>query len=304
MKKIIFALVAFWFLQSIAYCAAGSTGAEFLKLNLSARSGAMGDAWIADHHGGVLESWHNPAMLSGLTQQQAAFAYCRQPLGVNFNQLSYARELKFVKATAAFSALYGNYGDLEETRVNVGHNQGTKTGNSFDADDAAGSITIAKAMTPELSLGIALRFFRQTIADTSAQGTAFDAGSIYESPNWPLNFGIAIKNMGPNYRFESEDIALPLTISGAISSTLFSKSLLLAFNLEKAQGVDLESKFGLEYNFKETFFVRAGQKNLIQPEDKFTFGAGLRWKSYTLDYAVDPFAALGQTHRISISANF
>jgi hypothetical protein len=60
--------------------------------------------------------------------------------------------------------------------------------------------------------------------------------------------------------------------------------------------------YGLEYNFKNIFMVRAGYNDVRQ----FTIGAGVKLPKLNIDYSFAKFSGssdetLGDTHRISLT---
>lgn len=95
---------------------------------------------------------------------------------------------------------------------------------------------------------------------------------------------------------ESEE-RLPSAIQMGISY-FPSPSVKLYLELEKDLEIDPLVRSGLEYNFKDWLFLRAGVKS--NPGDLF-FGFGLEPGKFVIDYAFGQNTALGSTHHLSLA---
>ncbi|MCI0531211.1 MAG: hypothetical protein L0Y74_04575, partial [candidate division Zixibacteria bacterium] len=59
--------------------------------------------------------------------------------------------------------------------------------------------------------------------------------------------------------------------------------------------------FGVEYSYRQQYFARLGYKGSSQNQNDFSFGLGVNYRSYTIDYALVPFkSGLGQSHQVAL----
>ena len=140
-------------------------------------------------------------------------------------------------------------------------------------------------MTDRIRFGTNVKIISESVADVSATGYAFDFGIQYKGGETGFNFGIAIKNLGPTMRFNGpgldrtiqglngqistqrvvlQDFDLPTALDIGISWGKMFKNdmgLTLAASFTNNSFTSDEFKFGLEYTYKEIFYVR-GAYNL------------------------------------------
>ena len=139
-----------------------------------------------------------------------------------------------------------------------------------------------------------------------ATGMAFDFGVQYRNLVPGFHFGVALKNLGPDMRFDGNDIEYFATTSTEPGAAARPARLTLAkfdlpvtfelgvgysYNFNEDHHTSLYGNFrnfnlgsdqymgGLEYGFRELFFLRAGYLGTQQNEDNIfgpTFGAGLQ----------------------------
>ena len=161
-------------------------------------------------------------------------------------------------------------------------------------------LAYGKKLGQKLALGIQINYFRSYIgADYgSAQAVSFEIG-IYSKLSEKLELGAHIFNpigveIGKNTP-ESIPIAFQLGLLYHID-----KNLLLATEVEKILDQKQSYKFGLEYLIGEHLSVRTG---IATAPTLFTFGFGLKMKSFLLDIGTGFHQTLGFTPRVSLLFN-
>jgi len=76
--------------------------------------------------------------------------------------------------------------------------------------------------------------------------------------------------------------------------------MLFAFDLSHPRDYTQQYQVGLEYAFKEMFFLRAGYKANFD-EEGLTLGAGVKYNNYRIDYSFNDYGDyLGNVHRFTI----
>lgn len=297
-----------------AAAGAGTQGAQFLNLGVSARSIAMGNAYAAVPFGGVIAANYNPAGLYGTVRPELALMHYRYILDSNISYVGYAQPLgKKSRVVIASNFIYGNFGSIEETQVAVGQDSGQKVGTNFSASDSAGTLTFAILPTKKLGLGINFKYVSQEIAGVRSSVPAGDIGLIYKMGR-KLSFGFVVRNLGPSLKFDKETVPLPQNfVLGVSYALLKSEMLLFVADFEKPRNQDLTLRFGGELNlgapaaassYIPRFSLRAGHDGFNEAGTGLSLGGGMRIGNYSLDYAFLPFGQLGEAHRISAAIRF
>ena len=304
MKRILSTIVLFASIGSAGYCAAGTDGAAFLNVEINPRANSLGEAYTSVPSAGALEASRNPAGLANLEKSEVAFGYYQRPLDLRFNTLAYAQRVRPWDMVFGVNMFYADYGSQDETQVDVGNDQGIKTG-SFRASDRLACLSASKLFREQIAVGANLKVFQQSIQSVNGLGYAFDLGGLYAVKNRPWNIGMALRNIGPEYSFGGTQVQLPMGYSVGSSYSFFSKALLLSADLEKIKNDTWRLKGGVEYNLRQKFFVRVGHTgHSDEGMQMFVFGGGVNLYGYVLDYSFDPFDVLGQSHRIALRYHF
>ncbi len=294
---------------------AGTTGVQFLNLGVSARSIAMGNAYTAISYGGVIAANYNPAGLYGTDRPEASFMHYQYILNSNFSYIGYAHPLgKSRRFVLGGNMIYGMYGNIEETQVNVGADSGSKTGKSFTGTDSAGTVTMMYVPTARLGVGLNLKYVSQEIAGLKSSVPAGDIGLLYRlGPK--LALGATVRNMGPDLKYDKDAVPLPLSYTfGVTYALLKSQMLIFSADFEKPLNQTLNVRFGGELNIGSSasarnaripqFSLRAGHDGFAEAGTGLSMGGGLRLGNYSVDYAFIPFGELGQAHRMSATVRF
>ncbi len=201
---------------------------------------------------------------------------------------------------------------------------------TFTAYDLAGTISYSKFINPKTSIGINLKIIQQKIEEETANGFAFDLGTLINlslagqaTYQLPLSLGFTIQNLGPQMKFINEGYNLPLTISAGLAYKIFSVCNLGLNVTHRVFEKRTEFGFGTEYWFLNTIALRGRYSisnlnnqlpnNQLTDLSKFGFGLGFKLSevitsevitSYQIDYSFLPYADLGNIHRLSFSARF
>lgn len=293
---------------------AGTTGAQFLNLGVSARSIAMGNAFTGVPSGGAISANYNPAGLYGTIQPEISFMHYRYILDSQFSYLGYAQPLgKNARAILAGNFVYGSYGLIDETQVNLGKDGGVKTGSRFGANDTAGTLTFAMVATKKLGIGVNLKYISQEIAGTSASGFAGDMGLLYKMGR-KLSFGLSVRNVGPDLKHEKDYVPLPINYLIGVSYSMFRETIQFLADIGKVRDQNPVVRFGGEVNLGHQFgfnspyvpqlAMRVGHDGFKEIGSAITAGMGLKVGNYSLDYAFIPFGQFGEAHRISATIRF
>lgn len=205
-------------------------------------------------------------------------------------------------------------GDIEETT----EIQPEGTGVVYSPTYLVANVSYARRMTDRIRFGTNIKLISENVADVSATGFAFDFGLQYVAGTTGLSFGIALKNLGPSLTFNGPGLDREIININGVKTTqrITLQSFDLPTNLELGVGFDREVykdftlgihagflnssfssdeyKFGLQFGYKNYFFVRGAftiYPNKETDESLWgpTFGAGVRYPfgsfSLAFDYA-------------------
>lgn len=314
LNLIIGAVVAVFGISNICLAGGvGTTGAQFLKIDPSARPLGMGGAYsaVVDDSNAV---FYNPAGIARLENREVSGTYLKYFQSVNYGSLA-AVLPQGGKNVFGIGINYLGVGDIpKRSATDVSDPEGDDApASTFGAMDTAVSIAYAlrnplPSVLEDMDLGVNLRFIYQTIDEESAFSVMLDIGAFYPV-NDKLALALNIQNVGMGVKFKDESDALPLNIKvGAAYKPI--AGLIIATDINEYI-VDqlLYASVGAEYWIKEFVALRAGYKfgydtASLGSTVGLSGGFGVRLGKMGLDYAFAPFGDLGDTHRVTYLIKF
>lgn len=291
--------------------APGSAGAEFLKFPQGARAAAMGESHVAVADDAYAAYW-NPAGLASLAYPSAAFTFNRALEGVDQQYFSFAYPLE------AGSTLDVNLTRLGMSSFQGYDAQGGKT-RQVGASDYALGLAYGRTVLRDLrgrsriDAGVNLKGIRSQLDKAEASTYAADLGvmGFLWRPSGPspagsdagVRLGLALRNLGPGLRFDSERAPLPLAWATGVAWKTYPRGDALTVSLDVAGASDTDPYLGtgLEYTAFRLVALRLGFKTDQDVGVGFRGGVGFRLKSIDVDYAFAGFGTLGQMHRVGLS---
>jgi hypothetical protein len=293
----------------------GTTSFQFLKLSLDARSAAMGDAAVSTVKTSEALFW-NPAGMRRTSGFDISTSYIDYFLDVTLYSGCASLPLGPSSAIGVF-AIVVDYGTIEVTDANhLGFNPDWTynpglTGEVIHPTASVFGLSFAHSVTDRLTFGLSAKYLREDLAVAKGSTISFDGGLLYETGWNSLRFGLSIKNFGPEVTFIKESYPVPETFAVGISAYLFSpneallmqttsQSLLFSYDLSHPRDYDQQHHVGLEYALGDFLFLRGGYK-INFDEEGLTYGFGVKYSNFRLDYAYDKFGdTLPGVHRLSI----
>ncbi|MEW6685910.1 MAG: PorV/PorQ family protein [Candidatus Edwardsbacteria bacterium] len=285
---------------------AGTSSFSFLKIGIGARPMAMGGAFVALSED-VTGSFWNPAGLALLRTRQGTSGYLNYVVGVKCGYLAYAQPFDKM-STIGLTLQYLSVGSMAEMDAS-----GKKI-RDFSPSDLAVNISYAYILQEDIFLGGNLKYLQESISKYKASGLAIDLGAIYETNFKGVTVGACLQNLGKKTKaFVTEKEKLPTGISVGVGYRPKATKVALAMDIVKPMDNKFNLRLGGEYQINEFIAIRGGYdsrgSDLKTGSDIDDFaglscGFGLKWKKYTFDYAFAPYAELGNTHWISLSARF
>jgi len=291
---------------------AGTTSFEFVRSQYSPRGAAMGGNLIAIKSD-IQSTLYNPAALAGDNFRQWGIHYTDHLLDFKAGHLIYSQPYR--NWGNFYSSLtYFSYGSFDET-----DDFGEQTGRTFGAGEFALTMGYSNTLGKGFDYGTAIKYIYSSLDKYNASAVALDAGIIYTvSSIEDFSIGVSIANLGftlDNYTTKEE--RLPFLVQLGLAKRLAHLPLLLTgsfqdMTMNEDHTTDFLERFGIggEFEVSQIIKLRLGYQNQINQDVKpvgrtilsgISFGLGINWHQFRLDYAYSNFGDLGSQNRIGIN---
>lgn len=275
--------------------AAGTTGAVFLNVGVSAKAEGMGGAGAAvvDDASAVTI---NPAAMVAVEGRQVSVMHNEYLLDINQEYAAYVSN--WGKRAIGGSIVYLDYGEQSEYD-NLNNYIG-----SFRPVDYALTAAYSAQHDESISWGVGLKYIKVKISDFSDSGFAIDAGIKYKPTPKGWTFAAVLRNLGDSIKLDENEDELPMTLVLATAYEFDKYPLVAAFDHFMINGEDPEYHLGLQYTINDMIALRTGYNSGYDIDDGFTFGVGLKYEDFGFDYAFIPSGEFGDAHRFSLNLKF
>ncbi|MDH5768316.1 MAG: PorV/PorQ family protein [Nitrospirota bacterium] len=304
MKKILLiVLVVMINVSRIPASDPGSTGANFLKINLAPRELAMGSVGIglADGPGAMFT---NPAGLGSIGYQSLSFFYNIWLEGMSAQYLSYIIPTGIGNFGA--TANYFAYGKIQGYDAS-----GTETSN-IDAYDLCFLLSYGRSeILKGVSGGLNFKVLHEKLEKEKAMafggdvGIKIDLGKSYNILKG-VSLGCSVKNIGTGLKFDKEKAPLPLSygVGIGVKRELLGEELNLGVDMNIPNDNSMYVGTGLEYWIKDIIAVRAGYNSKKDSSNGLSLGIGIKADIFSMNYAFVDYGELGYTHRMGMDIKF
>ncbi|MXY48460.1 MAG: PorV/PorQ family protein [Gemmatimonadetes bacterium] len=288
----------------------GQAGGLFLQIAPDARSTAMGETGVAHALGAQVPAW-NPGGLGFLEYSGVSGTYFKWlPYladDLYYLHFSYVHPVEGI-GTFGVSVPYLSLG--EQQRVSAtGDSQGT-----FKSSDMAVSLSYGALINDRLGVGSNLKIIRSALSDEDdGVGTSF-ALDVGVTARVMPRFTVAgvLQNLGTEIKYTDSNQGDPLSRNLKVGAALKaledeSNSLLLAVDLNRMLLKDSGNilNVGLEYWYQDLIALRTGYVHDAEGDVKTpTFGGGLQWNMYRIDFSYTTSSTLQDITKFTISARF
>ncbi|MDX9757584.1 MAG: PorV/PorQ family protein [Bacteroidota bacterium] len=319
----------------------GTAGAAQLLIPVGARGIALGSSYSAGISG-LNAIYYNPAGLSASKHSaEATFSHMQSfgDMGVDYVAVG-AQFGGF--GHLAFSVKSLSFGDIDLTD----ENNPDGTGATWNPTFVALGLTYSRALTDRIRAGVTAHLVSEDLYRVSASGVAFDVGVQYQGLAGlrGLSLGVTLRHLGGNMtytgpgltrladeasskrdpqllRIEAAGFSMPTSLELAASymqSFADLHALVVSGSFENNNFVSDQYRLGVEYGFRDFFFLR-GSYNLAGEgfDDAFgeaayqygaAFGAGVKFDTGDLaigvDYAYRDMVVFDGNHVITINLGF
>jgi hypothetical protein len=311
----------------------GKYAGEFLSLGVDARALGMGGAYVAQATGASAAYW-NPAGLAFIPRHEINLMHAEQFDGiVGYDFGAYAQPSS-KGGGWGFGIIHLGVGDipvtvLEDPTAPLSDSNRVRIAEQTSDNEIAIFGGLGRTFTywgnGRLSYGVAAKLVGKWLYNESAYGLGFDLGVRYvPMPN--LALGALLQDVTTTAVIwstgQKELIAPTVKLGGAWSVDLprLIARVTIAADMDvrftdrgeadqfQLGALTADSHLGLEYFINVAgsgVALRGGTEPSRNPDKGFfgnyTFGAGLLFRSFHLDYAFLAHPDLGDTHRIALS---
>jgi hypothetical protein len=307
----------------------GTSGAQFLKMDVDARVVGLGGANVAVTRG-AMALYYNPAGIANLDKRNLAFSYTDWVSDIKYNYLAYETPIHGFGNIGVHVAVL-TMGDMEMTTLE----QPDGTGETFGANGWVVGITNAYQLTNRFSFGVTAKYIREQISQLSANAIAFDFGTLYYTGYRTLRIAMSTRNFGTDTKFDGRELETtfdednnPSTAPILIKKETQSQPLPLSFRLGIAYDFEFneqskllttldgyntrdrgqQASLGFEYTWRDRLAVRAGYK-MRTDEEGIALGGGYDFEisgfgTIGINYAWADLGRLQNAHRFSLVLGF
>jgi hypothetical protein len=299
---------------------AGTTGMQFLKIGVDARSAGLSGNFIALVNDVSALYW-NPAGITGIDTQRYHFQFGHTlywaDIGISYGGMAYRLKDGGVLGLSIMSL---NSGDMNVTT----EFQPFGTGETFSVNNSLIGLTYAKALTDQFSFGLTGKWARESMAGIVTNNAIFDFGITYDIGLMNSRFAVSVANFGVNVQpngeirrlkiggqeniTEFEDVSVPAIFRiGFAFDPLVTEFHKITAIAQLNHPTDNKESFGLgaEYNYKNIFFGRMGYELGVDEMLLPAFGIGFQtprnFGYMRFDYGFNNKTRLGSVHRFTLS---
>lgn len=291
------------FLFVLFFCSplslSAQTGLSFLQLGVTAREQALANAGTASAQSAAA-TYYNPALLPFSERSHILFS---QSFWLLDTYASYAAaSFNYRQSALGVSLFWLTVNDIPiRTRPTL-MPEGT-----FAAHNLVASLAYSRNLTDNFAIALTGKFLFERIFIDDATGFAFDLSGLFR-PLPELTIGAALQNLGAMNALASEATRLPTLLRfGAAYQLRFSSlesTALLEANLVSVFSDATQLSLGAEFAFRELLWLRVGTM-VGNAARTFSAGLGIKWSSFTFDYAFIPFSSqLGSANILTLQFRY
>jgi hypothetical protein len=268
----------------------GAPGA-FLRFGSSARSLALGGA-VTALGGDASTSYWNPACLSQLRTMELSAMAATLFADTKYNYVSFGLPSEG-KGVFAVSGSFINSGGFERSSIFEDMND------AFEEKEGVFALSYARGGS-RLGWGVTFKSISQDVAGYTGSGYGMDLG-LYLRPERRLSLGLAWQNaLQPEITLDQEPEKLARTLRAGAVLHFFNDRFLVLSDLVRTDLMDTGFQGGLEARPLANLVLRGGYDS---SRDQTSFGAGVRWQNWQIDYA-HVSHDLGSTTVVSAGMSF
>jgi tetratricopeptide (TPR) repeat protein len=302
MRKLVLILALVLIVPAGVRAQDGGTMSPF-SIGAGSRGISLGRAYVSLADDASTPYW-NPAALRNVQQMQFTAMY--MPMFGDYTGLDYTY-IGFVYPTLSAGAFGLGYTRLGTT-FDI-YDEQSRPGGEGNYSESQLLVSYAaqrhwKWFFGTMAAGASFKINRQTVDPFTSTAPGVDIGLRWIPDAFKsLSVGVNVQDfVGPQYKLDLEDDTVDRTImAGAGYTKLFDSGAALRLMMQYDMPERADGKFhaGAEYQFSKMVSLRAGFD-----DDTATFGLGIGYRDYGLDYAFYSKEELGSSQGFTFNARF
>ena len=189
----------------------GTSAAQELRIPIGSRGTALGGAILAHVSGAEALQWNPSGLVFGTHKREVVFSYLDYIADMNLNYFALTTRLRD-DISVGISARVFSVGDIVVTTEESPEGTGEVLSPKFSCV----AFTYSQLLTDRVSFGSTIKYIHEGIKREVANGLAFDFGFQYKTALKGLTLGIAMRNFGPDLRFDGPDLERGVRLQDAI----------------------------------------------------------------------------------------
>jgi hypothetical protein len=319
--------------SALAQTKVGTTIGTFLRIEPSARGGALGNAGSA-LPGGIEAVFYNTGAIGLLDEAAVQYTHNLWYSDISYNYAALALPVRGVGNFFTSITSLGS-GDIMVRTVD----QPEGVGVNYKVSNVALSLGYGRRITSRFSAGIQGNYITERIWDTSVNALSINLGTVYRLSEGGAILGFCVSNLGTRGNFTGggldiqydndpdafgDNSALPasqatdkyslpglvrLGLSLPLEVSENSSFLFLLEGLHPNNNSE-SANLGAEWKLQQLLSLRVGYQTLFQTDSELglTFGFGVAGNlddnSYQFNYAWSGHKSLEATHRFTLVIEF
>jgi hypothetical protein len=313
--------------SALAQTKTGTTIAQFVGIEPSARHAAMGNAG-AGLAEGIESIYFNPGVAGTLSRPAIQFTHSNWFADISFDYAAVAYPLQ------GFGTLFGSVTALNSGEIDVRTvERPLGTGERYTVADVALSLGFGRQITSRFAAGLQLNYLHERIWHSTMNTFTVSAGTIYQLTDSGMKIGFSLSHLGTEGRFSGRDLAIQYdnnpdeygdnsALPGEQLTDEFPVPILFRLGLSLPYEISENNRIlflvdglhpndnteslnlGTEWVLQNVLALRAGYQTLFQEDSELglTFGLGIQLAGGRVNtsYAWADHDHLGATHRITL----
>ena len=329
--------------SSFALKKIGQTGFKFLSNPVGARTMAMGNSYMGIAHDATA-MFLNPGLLARIETMDGFFDFHKGIADINMYSGAFAVALNEGNwGVMGLSFRIMDYGTFHGTRRADSAIEGVSYVDMKDFSPTTFCLGLgySKMVSSFFDVGCQLKVVHQSVnagwigklagevidpytikdVDPALTFIALDVGIMYYTGYKNTRFGVSVRNFSQEKRFYREEFPLPFEIRFGGATNLLEvfeglgirnlfpefmgegRELTFTSDFNHSRDYTPRVHMGLEYWMKDMFALRTGYK-FNYDEENVTYGFGLKYNNFRLDYAYNPFGIFNDVQKITVGYTF
>ena len=218
-QKTLICLIAAAFVLAVGNADAGDTGrigtaaGQELRIPVGSYGTALGGSVLATVKGAEALYWNPSGLVFGDQKREVLFSYLDYIADMNMSYFGLTTKLRD-DISIGVSTKVLSVGDIIVTTEDSPEG----TGEVLQPRFSTVGLTYSQRLTDRISFGTTVKYIHEGIKRETANGLAFDFGFQYKTQLQGFTLAVAMRNFGPDLKFDGADLERSVKLEDAIPS--------------------------------------------------------------------------------------